>query len=235
MLLEVDGAEVHYHKVAALKGLSLAVPEGGIVTIIGANGAGKSTTLRAISGLVKLSAGEIRYHGRRIDGLAPEKLVALGIAQVPEGRRVFPDLTVLENLMTGAFLRKDQDGIARDLDAVFGHFPRLEERKSQWGKTLSGGEQQMLAMGRALMSGPKLLLLDEPSLGLSPIMVAEIAKIILEINQRGVPVILVEQNAEMALRLADYAYVLETGAVALEGTAAELHENDHVRRAYLGG
>ena len=235
MLLEVDGAEVHYHKVAALKGLSLAVPEGGIVTIIGANGAGKSTTLRAISGLVKLSAGEIRYHGRRIDGLAPEKLVALGIAQVPEGRRVFPDLTVLENLMTGAFLRKDQDGIARDLDAVFAHFPRLEERKSQWGKTLSGGEQQMLAMGRALMSGPKLLLLDEPSLGLSPIMVAEIAKIILEINQRGVPVILVEQNAEMALRLADYAYVLETGAVALEGTAAELHENDHVRRAYLGG
>ena len=235
MLLEVDGAEVHYHKVAALKGLSLAVPEGGIVTIIGANGAGKSTTLRAISGLVKLSAGEIRYHGRRIDGLAPEKLVVLGIAQVPEGRRVFPDLTVLENLMTGAFLRKDQDGIARDLDAVFGHFPRLEERKSQWAKTLSGGEQQMLAIGRALMSGPKLLLLDEPSLGLSPIMVAEIAKIILEINKRGVPVILVEQNAEMALRLADYAYVLETGAVALEGTAAELHENDHVRRAYLGG
>ncbi len=235
MLLEVDGAEVHYHKVAALKGLSLAVPEGSIVTIIGANGAGKSTTLRAISGLVKLSAGEIRYHGRRIDGLAPEKLVALGIAQVPEGRRVFPDLTVLENLMTGAFLRKDQDGIARDLDAVFAHFPQLEERKSQWGKTLSGGEQQMLAMGRALMSGPKLLLLDEPSLGLSPILVAEIAKIILEINQRGVPVILVEQNAEMALRLADYAYVLETGAVALEGTAAELHENDHVRRAYLGG
>jgi len=235
MLLEVDGAEVHYHKVAALKGLSLAVPDGSIVTIIGANGAGKSTTLRAISGLVKLSAGEIRYHGRRIDGLAPEKLVALGIAQVPEGRRVFPDLTVLENLMTGAFLRKDQDGIARDLDAVFAHFPQLEERKSQWGKTLSGGEQQMLAMGRALMSGPKLLLLDEPSLGLSPILVAEIAKIILEINQRGVPVILVEQNAEMALRLADYAYVLETGAVALEGTAAELHENDHVRRAYLGG
>ena len=235
MLLEVDGAEVHYHKVAALKGLSLAVPEGSIVTIIGANGAGKSTTLRAISGLVKLSAGEIRYHGRRIDGLAPEKLVALGIAQVPEGRRVFPDLTVLENLMTGAFLRKDQDGIARDLDAVFAHFPQLEERKSQWGKTLSGGEQQMLAMGRALMSGPKLLLLDEPSLGLSPILVAEIAKIILEINQRGVPVILVEQNAEMALRLADYAYVLETGVVALEGTSAELHENDHVRRAYLGG
>ncbi len=235
MLLEVDGAEVHYHKVAALKGLSLAVPEGSIVTIIGANGAGKSTTLRAISGLVKLSAGEIRYRGRRIDGLAPEKLVALGIAQVPEGRRVFPDLTVLENLMTGAFLRKDQDGIARDLDAVFAHFPQLEERKSQWGKTLSGGEQQMLAMGRALMSGPKLLLLDEPSLGLSPILVAEIAKIILEINQRGVPVILVEQNAEMALRLADYAYVLETGVVALEGTSAELHENDHVRRAYLGG
>ncbi len=235
MLLQVDGAAVHYHKVAALKGVSMAVPEGGIVTMIGANGAGKSTMLRAISGLVALSAGEIRYAGQRIDGLAPEKVVALGIAQVPEGRRVFPDLTVRENLMTGAFLRNDANGIARDLEAVFGHFPRLDERSGQWAKTLSGGEQQMLAMGRALMSGPRLLLLDEPSLGLSPIMVAEIVKIILEINKRGVPVVLVEQNAEMALRLADYAYVLETGSIALEGAATELHENDHVRRAYLGG
>ncbi len=235
MLLQVDDAVVHYKKVAALKGISMAVPEGGIVTIIGANGAGKSTTLRAISGLLELTSGEIRYDGHRIDGLAPEKIVGLGIAQVPEGRRVFPELTVLENLDIGAFLRHDTAGIARDLEAVFGHFPQLKERSGQWAKTLSGGEQQMLAMGRALMSGPKLLLLDEPSLGLSPIMVGEIAKIIIEINKRGVPVVLVEQNAEMALRLADYAYVLETGSIALEGDAADLHENDHVRRAYLGG
>ena len=235
MLLKIDRAVVHYKKVAALKGISMAVPEGGIVTIIGANGAGKSTTLRAISGLLELTSGEIRYDGHRIDGLAPEKIVALGIAQVPEGRRVFPELTVLENLNIGAFLRHDTAGIGRDLEAVFGHFPRLEERAGQWAKTLSGGEQQMLAIGRALMSGPKLLLLDEPSLGLSPILVEEIAKIIFEINKRGVPVVLVEQNAEMALRLADYAYVLETGSIAIEGGAAELHENDHVRRAYLGG
>ncbi len=235
MLLKIDRAVVHNKKVAALKRISMAVPEGGIVTIIGANGAGKSTTLRAISGLVKLTSGEIRYDGHRIDGLAPEKIVALGIAQVPEGRRVFPELTVLENLNIGAFLRHDTAGVAQDLEAVFGHFPRLRERSGQWAKTLSGGEQQMLAIGRALMSGPKLLLLDEPSLGLSPILVEEIAKIIVEINKRGVPVVLVEQNAEMALRLADYAYVLETGAIAIEGGASDLHENDHVRRAYLGG
>ena len=235
MLLKIDRAVVHYKKVAALKGISMAVPEGGIVTIIGANGAGKSTTLRAISGLIGLTSGEVRYDGHRIDGLAPEKIVGLGIAQVPEGRRVFPELTVLENLNIGAFLRHDTAGVAQDLEAVFGHFPRLRERSGQWAKTLSGGEQQMLAIGRALMSGPKLLLLDEPSLGLSPILVEEIAKIIVEINKRGVPVVLVEQNAEMALRLADYAYVLETGAIAIEGGASDLHENDHVRRAYLGG
>ena len=235
MLLQVDRAIVHYKKVAALKGISMAVPEGGIVTIIGANGAGKSTTLRAISGLIELTSGEIRYDGHRIDGLAPEKIVGLGIAQVPEGRRVFPELTVLENLNIGAFLRHDTAGIARDLEAVFGHFPRLEERAGQWGKTLSGGEQQMLAMGRALMAKPKLLLMDEPSLGLAPIMVQEIANIIVNINKMGVSVVLVEQNAELALRLANYAYVLETGSIALEGPANELHENDHVRRAYLGG
>jgi branched-chain amino acid transport system ATP-binding protein len=235
MLLQVDDAVVHYKKVAALKGISMAVPEGGIVTIIGANGAGKSTTLRAISGLIGLTSGEIRYDGHRIDGLAPEKIVGLGIAQVPEGRRVFPELTVLENLNIGAFLRRDTAGIARDLESVFGHFPRLEERAGQWGKTLSGGEQQMLAMGRALMAKPKLLLMDEPSLGLAPIMVQEIANIIVNINKMGVSVVLVEQNAELALRLANYAYVLETGSIALEGPANELHENDHVRRAYLGG
>jgi branched-chain amino acid transport system ATP-binding protein len=226
---------VQYQKVAALKGISMGVPDGGIVTIIGANGAGKSTTLRAVSGLVRLSGGEIWFADQRIDGVPPERIVAAGIAHVPEGRRIFPGLTVQENLSTGAFLRNDKEGIARDFDMVFAHFPRLKERGGQWGKTLSGGEQQMLAIGRALMSNPKLLLLDEPSMGLSPIMVKEIAGIILEIRRRGVPVILVEQNAELALRLADYAYVLEIGSVALEGAAGELHENDHVRRAYLGG
>ncbi|MEE8535383.1 MAG: ABC transporter ATP-binding protein [Kiloniellales bacterium] len=234
-MLRLDNATVNYHKVAALKGVSMGVPAGGIVTIIGANGAGKSTTLRAISGLVKLAAGEIWFSDRRIDGMAPEKIVAAGIAQVPEGRRIFPDLSVQENLMTGAFLRSDKAAIARDLAMVFDHFPRLQERRGQWGKTLSGGEQQMLAIGRALMSDPKLLLLDEPSMGLSPILVQEIAGIIVEISRRGVPVILVEQNAELALSLADYAYVLEIGSVVLEGPAHELHENDHVRRAYLGG
>ena len=235
MLIRIEQATVHYKKVVALKGISLAVPDGGIVTIIGANGAGKSTTLRAISGLVPITDGAIWFDDRRIDGTAPEKIVALGIAHVPEGRRVFPDLTVEENLRTGAFLRRDKDAVERDLKAVFEHFPRLRERRTQWAKTMSGGEQQMLAIGRALMSNPKVLLLDEPSMGLAPVMVQEIARIIVEINKRGVPVVLVEQNAELALSLADYAYVLETGTVALEGAAADLHENDHVRRAYLGG
>ena len=234
MLLEVRNATVHYHKVAALRGVSLDVPDGAVVTIIGANGAGKSTLLRAISGLETLSEGEIRFGGERIDGTLPEKVVALGIAQVPEGRRIFPDLTVQENLNTGAYLRRDREQVAQDLDGVFKHFPRLKERRRQWAKTLSGGEQQMLAIGRALMSNPKLLLLDEPTIGLSPVLVQEMARIIKEIHERGVPVVLVEQNAELALRLADYAYVLEIGSVALHGPASELHENDHVRRAYLG-
>lgn len=235
MLLEVRDVHVHYHKVAALKGISMKVPEGGIVTIIGANGAGKSTTLRSISGLAKPTRGEILFQGERIDRLPPERIVALGIAQVPEGRRVFPGLTVEENLRTGAYLRSDKAGIERDLERVFEHFPRLKERRTQWARTLSGGEQQMVAIGRALMSRPKLLLLDEPSMGLSPVMVQEIARIIVEIAEQGVPVMLVEQNAELALRLARFAYVLETGTVALEGPAHELHENDHVKRAYLGG
>ncbi len=235
MLLELRDIHVHYNKVAALKGVSMGVPEGGIVTIIGANGAGKSTTLRSISGLVRLSQGEIHFDGERIDHLPPEKIVARGIAQVPEGRRIFPDLTVEENLRTGAYLRNDKAGVEADLQEVFGHFPRLKERRTQWARTLSGGEQQMVAIGRALMSKPRLLLLDEPSMGLSPVMVQEIARIIVEIAERGVPVVLVEQNAELALRLARFAYVLETGNVALEGPAQELHETDHVRRAYLGG
>ena len=234
MLLEVRNATVHYHKVAALRGVSLDVPDGSVITIIGANGAGKTTLLRAISGLESLTEGEIRFGGERIDGTLPEKVVALGIAQVPEGRRVFPDLTVQENLNTGAYLRRDREQVARDLDGVFEHFPRLRERRRQWAKTLSGGEQQMLAIGRALMSNPRLLLLDEPTIGLSPVLVQEMARIIKEIHARGVPVVLVEQNAELALRLADYAYVLEIGSVALHGPASELHENDHVRRAYLG-
>ena len=234
MLLEVRNATVHYNKVAALRGVSMDVPDGSVITIIGANGAGKSTLLRAISGLETLSEGEIRFGGQRIDGTLPEKVVALGIAQVPEGRRIFPELTVLENLNTGAYLRRDHEQVARDLDGVFEHFPRLKERRRQWAKTLSGGEQQMLAIGRALMSNPRLLLLDEPTIGLSPVLVQEMARIIKEIHDRGVPVVLVEQNAELALRLADYAYVLEIGSVALHGPASELHENDHVRRAYLG-
>ena len=234
MLLEVRNATVHYHKVAALRGVSMDVPDGAVVTIIGANGAGKSTLLRAISGLEALSEGEIRFDGRRIDGIPPEKVVAMGIAQVPEGRRVFPDLTVQENLDTGAWLRRDKAQVERDLDGVFAHFPRLKERRRQWARTLSGGEQQMLAIGRALMSNPRLLLLDEPTIGLSPVLVREMARIIGEIHERGVPVVLVEQNAELALRLAGYAYVLEIGSVALHGPASELHRNAHVRRAYLG-
>ena len=234
MLLEVRHATVHYHKVAALRGVSMDVPDGSVVTIIGANGAGKSTLLRAISGLEALTEGEIRFDGRRIDGTPPEKIVALGIAQAPEGRRIFPDLTVRENLNTGAFLRRDRERVERDLEGVFEHFPRLRERRRQWARTLSGGEQQMLAIGRALMTNPRLLLLDEPTIGLSPVLVLEMARIIREIHERGVPVVLVEQNAELALRLADYAYVLEIGSVALHGPAADLHENEHVRRAYLG-
>ncbi len=234
MLLEVRNLHVHYNKVAALKGINLQVPSGGIVTIIGANGAGKSTTLRSISGLTKPSKGEIHFDGQRIDNLPAEKIVARGIAHVPEGRRIFPDLTVEENLRIGAFLRTDKAKIESDIEDIFQRFPRLKERRTQWARTLSGGEQQMVAIGRALMSGPKLLLLDEPSMGLSPVMVQEMARIVSDIAERGVPVVLVEQNAGLALKLASYAYVLEIGTVAVEGKAADLQTNDHVRRAYLG-
>jgi len=234
MLLEVRNLHVHYQKVAALKGINLQVPSGGIVTIIGANGAGKSTTLRSISGLARPSGGEIHFEGERIDTMPAEKIVARGIAHVPEGRRIFPDLTVEENLRIGAFLRKDTAKIERDIEDIFERFPRLKERRTQWARTLSGGEQQMVAIGRALMSGPKLLLLDEPSMGLSPVMVQEMARIVSDIAETGVPVVLVEQNAGLALRLASYAYVLEIGTVAVEGAAADLKTNDHVRRAYLG-
>jgi len=234
MLLRIENATVHYNKVVALKGIDLGIDEGRAVTIIGANGAGKSTTLRAISGLVRLSGGAIWFGDERIDTLPPKDIVARGIAHVPEGRRVFPELSVHENLMSGAFLRRDKAGIAQDMERVLTHFPRLKERREQWAKTLSGGEQQMLAIGRALMSRPRLLLMDEPSMGLSPLLVQNIAGIIKQIIADGIPVVLVEQNAELALRLADYAYVLETGSVALEGPANDLHENEHVKRAYLG-
>ena len=209
MLFQIKSLSVHYNKVRALRAVSMEVDEGDIVTLIGSNGAGKSTTLRTVSGLVRASAGEIWFDGTRIDKLPPDEVVRRGIAHVPEGRHVFPELTVFENLNTGAFLRRDKDGIKQDLEAVYERFPRLKERRTQYGKTLSGGEQQMLAIGRALMARPKLLLLDEPSLGLSPVMVQEIAKIVVDINARGVPVVLVEQNAELALKLARYAYVLE--------------------------
>lgn len=235
MLFEVKHLHVHYNKVAAVRDISLCVNAGEIVTLIGANGAGKSTTLRTISGLKTATSGEIWFDGERIDGLAPEEVVRRGVSHVPEGRRVFPDLTVLENLYTGAYLRRDKVAIARDLESVFGRFPQLRERASQPAKTMSGGEQQMIAIGRALMNRPKLLLMDEPSLGLAPILVQEIARIIVDINKTGVPVILVEQNAELALGLADRAYVMETGHIALEGPSVDLHDNEHVRQAYLGG
>ncbi len=234
MLLELRAVAVTYGKVSAIRDISLKVPDGQIVTIIGSNGAGKTTTLRAISGLTRLQEGEIHFAEERIDHLAPDQIVARGIAHVPEGRRIFPDLTVEENLRTGAFLRQERATVARDLEEVYNRFPLLLERRTQLAKTMSGGEQQMLVIGRALMAKPKLLLMDEPSMGLAPKIVEEIAKIIGEVNAQGVPVILVEQNAELALELADYAYVLETGSLALEGPADELHDNEHVRAAYLG-
>ncbi|MDI3338366.1 ABC transporter ATP-binding protein [Defluviimonas aestuarii] len=234
MLLELRDIAVNYGQVSALRRLSMSVPDGAIVTIIGGNGAGKTTTLRAMSGLAKLAAGEILFEGERIDTLPADRIVARGIAHVPEGRRIFPDMTVEENLRTGAFLRRDKAGVESDLDKVYHRFPRLKERRTQRAQTMSGGEQQMLAIGRALMARPKLLLMDEPSMGLAPVIVEEIARIIEEINADGVPVVLVEQNAGLALDLASHAYVLETGNLALEGPAHELHDNEHVRAAYLG-
>jgi len=234
-LLNLKNVTVCYHKVSAIRNIDMDVDEGTIVTLIGANGAGKSTTLRAISGLNHPTTGEIWFQGKRIDKLPPEKINKAGIAQVPEGRRVFPQMTVKENLMMGAFLRNDTQGIERDMKMVFHHFPVLKERQKQAGGTLSGGEQQMLAMGRALMSNPKLILMDEPSLGLSPIMCQEIAKIIKDIHAEGRTIVLVEQNARLALALAEKGYVLETGDIVLEGPAKDLRENDEVKKAYLGG
>ncbi|MEE9300737.1 MAG: ABC transporter ATP-binding protein [Alphaproteobacteria bacterium] len=233
-MLEIDDVTVHYHKVAAVKNISIEVEEGQIVTLIGANGAGKSTTLRTISGLKRPSAGGIRFAGERIDRLAPEKITKLGIAHVPEGRRVFPYMTVLENLEMGAYLRTDSAQIRKGYEEVFAHFPVLKERRKQQGGTLSGGEQQMLAMARALMSDPKVILMDEPSLGLSPIMCREIAKIIRDLHGAGRTIVLVEQNARLALALAQKGYVLETGSIVLKGDAKDLRENEQVKRTYLG-
>lgn len=234
MLLQVQDIHVHYGQIAALKGISLEVGESDFVTLIGSNGAGKSTTLRTISGLSHPSAGQIIFDGQRIEKLSADRILRMGIAHVPEGRRVFKDLSVTENLLLGAFTRDDQEGVRKDLASVFDRFQRLHERKNQVAGTLSGGEQQMLSIGRALMSNPRVLLLDEPSLGLAPNIVRDIARILTEINSQGVSIVLVEQNAELALELARHGYVLETGNVALEGEAKSLMDNDHVRKAYLG-
>ena len=231
-ILEIRDLQVHYGGIEAVRGISLDVPEGEIVTLIGANGAGKSSTLRAIAGLVKPSAGKISFLDEDITGMDSSLIVSKGITLVPEGRRIFPDMTVLENLKIGAYLRKDD--LTEDLNWVFDLFPRLKERSWQAGGTLSGGEQQMLAVGRALMSRPKLLMLDEPSLGLAPLVVQDIFSIIREINRQGVTVLLVEQNANMALKIADLAYVLETGTITMSGTGAELLADSRVKEAYLG-
>ena len=234
MKLEIKDLHVSYGGIRALKGVDLTVEEGQIVTLIGANGAGKSTTLRAISGLQRAQSGSILYGGEELVGLPAKEIVRRGIIHVPEGRRVFPDMTVAENLKIGAFLRTDKGGIADDMDYVHSLFPRLKERSWQLAGTLSGGEQQMLAVGRALMSRPKVLMMDEPSLGLAPLIVKDIFSIIRRVNADGITVLLIEQNANAALRVADYGYVLETGTIALTGTGEELLRNESVREAYLG-
>ena len=234
MLLELDNVKTYYGNIRALKGITLEVAEGEIVCLIGGNGAGKSTTLMTISGVLTPVEGDVIYQGRSVVALRPDNIVQMGICQVPEGRIIFPMLTVMENLDLGAYLRKDRDGIQEDLERVFRLFPILRERLKQLGGTLSGGEQQMLAIGRALMSRPKLLLLDEPSLGLAPILVDTIFDIIRQINDMGTTILLVEQNAQLALQYSHRGYVLETGEIALADTSANLLENDQVKKAYLG-
>lgn len=234
VLLEIKDTSVFYGKVQATRSVSMSIPEGQIVTLIGSNGAGKSTTMRMISGLVRPQEGSVTFDGMPITELAPEKITSIGIAHVPEGRRVFPQMSVMENLEMGAYLRSSRREMADNLEMVFSHFPRLKERVDQHAGTMSGGEQQMLAMGRALMSNPKLVLMDEPSLGLSPIMCQEIAGIIRKINNNGRTIILVEQNARLALALAHYGYVLDTGEVVIEGSAETLRENSDIQKTYLG-
>lgn len=233
-MLELRNLSVHYGLVAAVNDFSIQFDSGQINGIIGSNGAGKTTTLRTISGLLRPSSGEIWFEGERIDHLDPRQIVLRGIAHVPEGRRVFPDLTVEENLRIGAFLRNDRAGINRDFDQICNEFPRLAERRTQWASTLSGGEQQMLSIGRAIMSAPKLILMDEPSMGLSPIMVSAMAQVIKRINLGGKSVLLVEQNASVALALCNRTAVLEHGQLVLTGTGPELQGNEHVQAAYIG-
>jgi branched-chain amino acid transport system ATP-binding protein len=234
-MLKVDNIDVFYGNIQALKGVSLEINEGEIVTLIGANGAGKSTLLKTISGLLKPKNGDILYEGQSIAGKAAQTIVKQGISHVPEGRRIFANLTVEENLELGAYLRKDKHGIREDIEKVYQQFPRLHERRKQLAGTLSGGEQQMLAIGRALMARPRLLLLDEPSMGLAPLLVKSIFRIIEEINSNGTTILLVEQNANMALSIADRAYVIESGRVVLSGSADELTASEQVKMAYLGG
>ena len=234
-MLKVENLSVHYGMIQAVRDVSFEVNEGEVVSLIGANGAGKTTILRTLSGLVRPSAGRIKFLGQEIQKMPAQKIVASGLSQVPEGRHVFPGLTVLENLEMGAFLKKNREENQANLKKVFSRFPRLEERKNQDAATLSGGEQQMLAMGRALMSTPKLLLLDEPSMGLAPIFIQEIFDIIQDIQKQGTTVLLIEQNANKALAIADRGYVLETGKIVLSGTGKELAASDEVRKAYLGG
>lgn len=234
MLLKLDNVKTYYGNIRALKGISIEIDEGEIVCLIGGNGAGKSTTLMTISGVLTPEEGDILYQGESIVSLSPDNIVQLGICQVPEGRMIFPMLTVMENLDLGAYLRKDKNGIKEDIDQVFGFFPILRERRNQAGGTLSGGEQQMLAIGRALMARPKILLLDEPSLGLAPILVDAIFEIIRRINNQGTTILLVEQNAQLALQFSHRGYVLETGEIALSDTSAALLKNKKVQKAYLG-
>ena len=234
-MLEVKDLHVHYGMIHALKGVSMQVNQGEIVGLIGANGAGKTTLLHAISAILKKSGGDVLFEGKSLDKDSAKQIVELGITQVPEGRRIFSGLTVYENLMMGAFLRKDKEGIKEDLKKIYERFPILEKRSSQDASTLSGGEQQMLAMGRALMARPKILLLDEPSMGLAPILVKEIFRIIQEINKQGTTILLVEQNARMALSICDRAYVMETGNIVLSGSGEELSNSEQIQKAYLGG
>ena len=235
IMLKIDNIHVYYGAIHALKGVSLEVHKGEIVTLIGANGAGKSTTLRTMSGLLAPKSGSISFLGENIAGMPAHEIVKHGISQVPEGRRIFAEMSVQENLEMGAFTRKDKTGVEKDFEIVYNRFPRLKERRKQQAGTLSGGEQQMLAMGRALMSRPKLLLLDEPSMGLAPLLIKEIFSIIEDINREGTTVLLVEQNANMALSIAHRAYVMETGRITLQGAAKELAASEDVRKAYLGG
>jgi branched-chain amino acid transport system ATP-binding protein len=234
-LLEIKNVTVHYGKALALDNISLEIGEGEIVSIVGANGAGKTTVIRSVSGLKTPTSGEIWFNGKRIDGTPPYDVAKLGIIQIPAGRQIFPTMSVLDNLKVGAYLRKDRDGIKKDLEEVYRHFPILKERRSQDGGQLSGGQQQMLAVGRALMADPELLLMDEPSIGLSPMLVAEVGKIIRDINSRGISILLVEQNAHMALKLATRAYILAVGKIDLQGNCEDLIDNEEVQRCYLGG